>query len=238
MLSGQRYHHGWIVPGGVRGEPPAEFWDGLSAWTAALAGRIDGFEDFFSDNALWVNRSELIGVLEPGFALSRGASGPVLRASGIGHDLRRDSPYAAYGQLSFDVPRGEYGDCLDRYRVRFLEMRESLKIIAQCQSALAGAGVGNDSPSAAAAAILSEGGPGPVPTHIPAGEAYVAVEGPRGELGLCVVSDGGPRPLRVRLRGPSLPHLHLLDELCAGHLLADLFVIYASLDIMVGEADR
>lgn len=240
-LSGQRYHHGWILPGGVQAEPPGEFWPALTAWTDGLGKHIDEFEDFFSDNALWVNRSELVGVLEPAYALMHGASGPVLRASGVAHDLRRDAPYAAYGELAFAVPVGEYGDSLDRYRVRFLEMRESLKIVAQCVGVLVGtpptpSGGGFSRRTEKAKTATEVAATGEI--VVPSGEAHIAVEGPRGELALTVISEGGPSPARVHLRGPSLYHLHLLDELCAGHLLADLFVIYASLDIMVGEADR
>ncbi|MCH7472252.1 NADH-quinone oxidoreductase subunit D, partial [bacterium] len=132
MLSGQRYHGGWIIPGGVRCEPPEQFSSALGEYFASLGRAIDEYEDFFSDNAIWVNRSELVGILEAGYAMDHGASGPVLRASGVDCDLRRDQPYAAYGEVEFEVPVGEYGDVLDRYRVRFVEMRQSIRIIEQC----------------------------------------------------------------------------------------------------------
>jgi NADH-quinone oxidoreductase subunit D len=233
-LSGSRYHHGWIVPGGVAAEPPAGWIERAAAYAAGLTQWIDRYEDFFSDNAIFVNRSEMVGVLDPEYALSAGASGPVLRACGISHDLRRDAPYLAYEALGVNVPVGQYGDSLDRYRVRFLEMRESIRLVQECANTLAGAGT-RPAPGDPG---VSEGGPSARPYEVPAGEAYIAVEGPRGELALTVVSDGGPTPARVHLRGPSLYHLMLLPELCQGHLLADLFVIYASLDIMIGEADR
>lgn len=233
-LSGRRWHHGWIVPGGVRAEPPAEFYPALLGYLHALDRRLDELEDFFSDNAIWINRSELIGTLEPGYAMAHGASGPVLRGSGVAHDLRRAAPYLFYEQVEFDVPAGEYGDVLDRYRVRMQEMRESIRIIAQCIDAVEAlrhdAGTA-DEPSAPRATQASA-------LQVPKGEAYVAVEGPRGELGLTVISEGGPHPARLHLRSPSLYHLHLLDELCRGYLLADLFVILGSLDIMIGEVDR
>jgi NADH-quinone oxidoreductase subunit D len=136
------------------------------------------------------------------------------------------------------VPLGEYGDTLDRYRVRMLEMRQSIKILRQCLERLGGsagsstrAERGNEAEDARVNAPA-------LPGEIPKGEAYVAVESPRGELGLLVVSDGGASPARLHLRPPSLYHLFLLDELCRGFLLADLFVIYGSLDIMMGEVDR
>jgi NADH-quinone oxidoreductase subunit D len=268
MLSGHRWHHGWIIPGGVRSEPPERFYSGLRDYLDLLARRIEEYEEFFSDNAIWINRSELIGTLPAEYALAHGASGPVLRGSGIAHDLRRDQPYLKYADVEFNVPAGEFGDVLDRYRVRFFEMRESMRILEQCidtienMQATVGATPASPAPESIEGDQISSGAavPGrqvqgsretragtpaplpelrnPAPTDIPRGEVYVAVEGPRGELGLSVVSDGGPRPARMHLRSPSLYHLHLLNELCRGFLLADLFVILGSLDIMVGEVDR
>ena len=204
---------------------------GWASFYACSRGRFASYEELFSDNAIWINRSEHTGVLEIDQAEARGASGPVLRGSGVAHDLRKDAPYAAYGELEFDVPVGEYGDSLDRYRVRMQEMRESARILQQCLEQLA---------SPAGEGLLRRGELPLTPGALrpPAGEAYVAVEGPRGELGLSLVSDGGTCPARLHLRGPSLFHLFLMDELCRGYLLADLFVIYSSLDIMLGEVDR
>lgn len=227
MLSGHRHHHGWIVPGGVRNEPPAEFMGRLASFCGFFEVRLNEYEDFFSDNAIWVNRSELIGTLEAQYAFEHGATGPVLRASGIAHDLRRDNPYAAYGELDVQVPTGEFGDVLDRYRVRFAEMRESLRIIAACLGRCAEGEWRNAEVNPDLAALT-----------VSRGEVYTAVESPRGELGLTLVSDGTNRPARMHLRAPSLYHLFLLDELCRGYLLADLFVIYGSLDIMIGEVDK
>ena len=252
LLSGKRWHHGYIVPGGVRAEPPDRFFFELREYLDGLERRIEEYEEFFSDNAIWVNRGELIGVLDMDYALRHGASGPVLRGSGAAHDLRRDQPYLRYGEVDFEVPVGEYGDVLDRYRVRFEEMRQSLRIIYQCLTrvmslpspvAQAPLLAPDDNAGVAQAPLLADqnrehGGSRYSEGSIPAGEAYVAVEGPRGELGLSLISDGGPGPARLHLRSPSLYHLHLLDELCRGYLLADLFVIYSSLDIMIGEVDR
>jgi NADH:ubiquinone oxidoreductase subunit D len=239
QLSGHRWHHGWIVPGGVRGDAPEAFLSGLRAYLPYLEERLNAYEDFFSDNAIWINRSELIGTLELEHALAHGASGPVLRASGAAHDLRRDSPYLFYSELEFDIPTGESGDTLDRYRVRLMEMRQSIRIIQQCLERLPAGRVraehAGDASAAADRGPRTADGAGWL---VPKGEAYLAVESPRGELGLLVVSDGGPSPARLHLRPPSLYHLFLLDELCRGYLLADLFVIYGSLDIMVGEVDR
>ncbi|MBN2082685.1 NADH-quinone oxidoreductase subunit D [bacterium] len=241
LLSGHRWHHGWIVPGGVRREPPAEFYGGLARFSGRLREALEHFEEFFSDNAIWVNRSELIGTLNSDYAQAHGASGPVLRASGVDHDLRRDAPYLQYDRVSFSVPVGEYGDVLDRYQVRMEEMRQSLSIIAQCVEAIAHLAPTTGGAGGPARSAGEDGGHGGSPhqgIEVPAGEAYIAVEGPRGELGLSVVSEGGPGPARLHLRSPSLYHLHLLDELCRGYLLADLFVILGSLDIMIGEVDR
>ena len=231
MLSGQRYHHGYIVPGGVAAEPPPAFYDGLARLLEILPRAFDAYEELFSDNAIWINRAEHIGVLERDLAEAAGASGPVLRGCGVAHDLRRDEPYAAYGEVEFDIPTGEAGDCLDRYRIRMQEMRESARILAQCHARLS---AGTDEGALRSGDLpLTPGALRP-----PAGEAYVALEGPRGELGLSVVSDGGACPARLHLRSPSLYHLFLVNEICRGYLLADLFVIYPSLDIMLGEVDR
>lgn len=227
MLSGHRHHHGWIVPGGVRKAPPEDFLSHVQAFCGYFAVRLDEYEDFFSDNAIWVNRSELIGTLEAAHAFEHGATGPVLRGSGIAHDLRRDQPYAMYGELDVQVPVGEFGDVLDRYRVRFMEMRESLRLITACLGNCNEGELRNPDVNPDFAAL-----------EVSKGEVYTAVESPRGELGLTLVSDGSNRPSRMHLRAPSLYHLFLLDELCRGYLLADLFVIYGSLDIMIGEVDK
>jgi NADH-quinone oxidoreductase subunit D len=227
LLSGHRWHHQWIVPGGVVVEPPAEFWNRLAGVLSQLDAALIQFEEFFSDNAIWVNRSEMIGTLEPDFAQANGASGPVLRGSGIRHDLRADNPYLFYGELNVDVPVGEFGDVLDRYRVRMAEIRESLRLVRRIRGLLPAGG------PVLAADVPPGGG-----VEVPKGSCYTAVEGPRGELGLWAASDGGPNPVRLHLRSPSLYHVFMLDELCRGYLLADFFVIYGSLDVMVGEVDR
>ncbi|MDQ3024597.1 MAG: NADH-quinone oxidoreductase subunit D [bacterium] len=237
QLSGNRYHHQWIVPGGVASEPPAGWLDSCAAYVRMVQPRIDSYEDFFSDNAIFVNRAELVGILDTEFALGSGASGPVLRACGVAHDLRKDAPYAAYSELGVRIPVGDYGDSLDRYRVRFLEMRESIRLVEECGGRLR-AETGGTGVTAGVSLTGPHTGDDARAMHVPPGEAHIAIESPRGELALTVISDGGETPARVHLRGPSLYHIMLLPELCRGHLLADLFVIYASLDIMVGEVDR
>jgi NADH-quinone oxidoreductase subunit D len=239
-LSGNRYHHQWIVPGGVRSEPPDGWFQRVLDYTRVVLGWVDRYEDFFSENAIFVNRAELVGILDRDFALGSGASGPVLRACGIAHDLRRDAPYEMYGELGVKIPVGDYGDSLDRYRVRFLEMRESIRLITEVIKAVgAPAQPSSQENDGTALSYIKEGRAGAPPKgYVPSGEAHIAIESPRGELALTVISDGGSTPARVHLRGPSLYHIMLLPELCKGHLLADLFVIYASLDIMVGEVDR
>lgn len=230
-LTGSRWHHHWIIPGGVNGEPPLGWYGRVSSALRQVAEAVEHYERFYSDNAIWINRSELIGTLDADFALISGASGPVLRASGVAHDLRRDQPYLKYAEVEFDIPSGEHGDVLDRYRVRMEEIRQSISIAGHCLEELAS--VGDD-------AQLRDG---EIPeinneTELPKGDVYAAVEGPRGEMGLTLVTNGGAVPERVHLRAPSLYHLFLLDELCRGYLLADLFVIFGSLDIMIGEVDR
>jgi NADH-quinone oxidoreductase subunit D len=241
-LSGSRYHHQWIVPGGVRSEPSEGWYQRVLDYTRTVQGWVDRYEDFFSENAIFVNRAELVGILDREFAQASGASGPVLRACGVAHDLRRDAPYLKYAELGVKIPVGEYGDSLDRYRVRFLEMRESIRLIGECVQRVSSDGSLVDSRSSLVGNVGNTSTSDQRPTTndivVPPGEAHIAIESPRGELALTVVSDGGPTPARAHLRGPSLYHIMLLPELCKGHLLADLFVIYASLDIMVGEVDR
>ena len=182
------------------------------------------FDRFFTDNEIFRVRTVGVGVLPPDVAVSYGCTGPLLRGSGVPYDIRRAEPYSIYDRFDFDVIVGENGDIYDRYLVRIGEMRQSLRILQQALEGLPEGPV--------------MGGKKRATLKVPAGEAYGRIEAPKGELGYYVVSDGGTNPYRYHVRAPSFVNLAVLDELCRGHLIADVVVILASVDITLGEVDR
>jgi len=185
---------------------------------------VDRLDAFFTDNELFRARTVGVGVLPPETALAYGCTGPLLRASGVPYDIRRAEPYSIYDEFDFDVIVGTNGDVYDRYLVRLKEMRESLRILQQALNRLP------DGPVMA--------GKKRAIVKIPAGEAYGRIEAPKGELGFYLVSDGGPNPYRYHIRSPSFINLAVMDEMCRGHLIADVVIILASVDITLGEVDR
>lgn len=221
-------------------------WD----FTEKFPARINEYETLLTDNRIWKQRTVGIGVVSPERALQLGFSGPMLRGSGIEWDLRKKQPYAAYDQLDFDIPVGVHGDCYDRYLVRIEEMRQSNNIIRQCVEWLRK----NPGP------VMLENHKVTPPSRvdmkhdmealihhfklftegfsIPAGEAYAAVEHPKGEFGVYLISDGANKPYRVKIRAAGFPHLAALDEMSRGHMIADVVANISSLDIVFGEIDR
>jgi NADH-quinone oxidoreductase subunit D len=211
---------------------------------------VDEYETLLTDNRIWKQRTVGIGVVSPERAQALGFTGPMLRGSGVEWDLRKKQPYAAYDNMEFDIPVGVNGDCYDRYLVRIEEMRQSNRIVAQCiQWLRANPGpVITDNHKIAPPTrtqmkenmeelihhfkLFTEG------MHVPPGEAYAAVEAPKGEFGIYIVSDGANKPYRLKIRAPGFPHLAALDEMCRGHMLADLVAIIGSQDIVFGEIDR
>ena len=211
---------------------------------------VDEYETLLTDNRIWKQRTVGIGVVSPERAQALGFTGPMLRGSGVEWDLRKKQPYAAYDKMDFDIPVGVNGDCYDRYLVRIEEMRQSNRIVAQCiQWLRANPGpVITDNHKIAPPTraemkenmeelihhfkLFTEG------MHVPPGEAYAAVEAPKGEFGIYIVSDGANKPYRLKIRAPGFPHLAALDEMCRGHMLADLVAIIGSQDIVFGEIDR
>ena len=182
------------------------------------------YRDLVTDNVILRGRCEEIGVLTAETARSYGATGPVLRGSAVAYDVRRAEPYSVYDRLEFDVPVGKTGDAMDRYEVRMEEMAQSLRIVEQALDRLpAGAHIAPDLPERL------------LPPH---GEVYHAVEGARGKIGVYLVSDGGPKPYRVKLRAPGFSNLSLFAELARGTLLADAVSILGSLDLVIPEIDR
>ena len=211
---------------------------------------VDEYETLLTDNRIWKQRTVGIGVIDPDRAVALGMTGPMLRGSGVEWDLRKKQPYETYSKLDFKIPVGKEGDCYDRYLVRMEEMRESNKIIKQCIAWLRenpGPVISNDNkvtpPSRSEMKedmesmihhfkLFTEG------FHIPKGEAYAAVEHPKGEFGTYIISDGANKPYRLKIRAPGFPHLAAINEMTKGHMLSDLVAIIGTQDIVFGEIDR
>jgi len=211
---------------------------------------VDEYETLLTDNRIWKQRTVGIGVVDPDRAIALGMTGPMLRGSGVAWDLRKKQPYEVYDKLDFDIPVGVNGDCYDRYLVRIEEFRQSNHIIKQCIDWLRknpGPVISDNhkvAPPPRAAMkedmeamihhfkLFTEG------FHIPAGEAYAAVEHPKGEFGIYLISDGANKPYRLKIRAPGFPHLAALDEMTRGHMISDLVAIIGTRDIVFGEIDR
>ncbi len=224
--------------------------DFIEDFTDRFPDYVDEYETLLTDNRIWKQRLVGIGVVPPERALALGFTGPMLRGSGIAWDLRKKQPYEVYDRMDFDIPVGKNGDCYDRYLVRVEEMRQSNRIIRQCVDWLReNAGpVMTDNHKVAPPSrvemksnmeelihhfkLFTEG------FHVPAGEAYAAVEAPKGEFGIYMISDGANKPYRVKVRAPGFPHLAALDEMARGHMIADAVTIIGSQDIVFGEIDR
>jgi NADH-quinone oxidoreductase subunit D len=211
---------------------------------------IDDYETLLTDNRIWKQRTVNIGVVTPERALNLGFTGPMIRGSGIAWDLRKKQPYEVYEKMDFDIPVGVNGDCYDRYLVRDEEMRQSNRIIRQCVEWLkANPGpVMTDHHKVAAPSREEMKGDMESLIHhfklftegycVPAGETYAAIEAPKGEFGVYLVSDGANKPYRLKCRAPGFPHLASLEEMVKGHLLADVVAVIGTQDIVFGEIDR
>ena len=211
---------------------------------------VDEYETLLTDNRIWKQRTVGIGVVDPERAIALGMTGPMLRGSGIAWDLRKKQPYEVYDQLDFEIPVGVNGDCYDRYLVRIEEFRQSNRIIKQCIDWLKknpGPVISDNhkiAPPPRTAMkedmeamihhfkLFTEG------FHIPPSEAYAAVEHPKGEFGIYLISDGANKPYRLKIRAPGFPHLAALDEMTRGHMISDLVAIIGTQDIVFGEIDR
>jgi NADH-quinone oxidoreductase subunit D len=224
--------------------------DFLDDFTQRFPKCVDDYETLLTDNRIWKQRTVGIGVVSPERALALGFTGPMLRGSGVAWDLRKKQPYEVYGALDFDIPIGVNGDCYDRYLVRIEEFRESNRIVRQCIDWLRKnpGPVMVDNHKVAPPSrgdmklnmeelihhfkLFTEG------MHVPEGECYAAVEAPKGEFGIYLVSDGANKPYRLKIRAPGFPHLAALDEMARGHMIADAVAIIGSQDIVFGEIDR
>jgi NADH-quinone oxidoreductase subunit D len=246
--SGARLHAAYFRPGGVHADLPAGLLDDIAAWTERFPKVLDDIESLLTENRIFKQRTVDIGVVTGEQALDLGFSGPCLRGSGIAWDLRKSQPYDAYDDVDFDVPIGKTGECYARYLVRMEEVRQSLSIIRQCVDRMPGGPVkatdrkitpptrGEMKRSMEALIhhfkLYTEG------YHVPAGETYTAVEAPKGEFAVYLVSDGSNRPYRCKIRAPGFAFMAAMDFLSKGHMLADTVAIIGSLDIVFGEIDR
>jgi len=224
--------------------------DFLDAFTDDFPHRVDEYEELLTDNRIWKQRTVGIGVVSPETALAWGMTGPMLRGSGVAWDLRKKQPYAAYDKVDFDIPVGVQGDCYDRYLVRVEEMRQSNHIIKQCVQWLRenpGPVMVRNFKVAPPPRAEMKGDMEALIHHfklftegysVPAGEAYAAVEAPKGEFGAYLVSDGANKPFRLKLRAPGFAHLSSMDEIVRGHMLSDVVAMIGTYDIVFGEIDR
>ncbi len=224
--------------------------DFIEDFTRRFPTYVDEYETLLSDNRIWKQRTVGIGVVSPERALQLGFTGPMLRGSGVEWDLRKKQPYAVYDRMDFDIPVGTEGDCYDRYLVRVEEMRQSNRIIKQCIDWLRdnpGPVRSDDHKVAAPSREQMKGDMESLIHHfklftegfcLPPGEAYAAVEHPKGEFGVYLVSDGANKPYRLKIRAPGFAHLSALDEMVRGHMLADVVAVIGTQDIVFGEIDR
>ena len=247
-VSGARMHAAYFRPGGVHQDLPAGLAEDIQAWTESFPKVLDEMEDLVANNRIFKQRNVDIGIISAEDAIAWGFSGPCIRASGIPWDLRKSQPYDVYDRLDFEVAVGNRGDCYDRFMVRFGEMRQSLRLIQQCLRDMPGGPVASLDRKVVPPKrgemkrsmeglihhfkLYTEG------FHVPAGEAYVATESPKGEFGIYLVSDGTNKPYRCHIRATGFAHLQAMDFLCRGHMLADAPAVLGSLDIVFGEVDR
>lgn len=224
--------------------------DFIQSFTEKFPAKVDEYEQLLTENRIWKQRTVNIGVVSAERAKALGFTGPMLRGSGVAWDLRKNQPYEVYSELDFDIPVGTNGDCYDRYLVRVEEMRQSNRIIQQCVNWLRN----NEGP-----VLLRDGKVSPPQRAVmkndmeamihhfklytegftlPEGQVYQAVEHPKGEFGIYLVSDGANKPYRLKVRASGFAHLSAMNEMCQGHMLPDVVAILSSMDIVFGEVDR
>jgi NADH-quinone oxidoreductase subunit D len=223
MTCGARLTYNYFRIGGVSADLPQGFIEQAQSFASYCRPRIKEYEDLLTENVIFLNRTKGIGVLSKEMAINYGVTGPNLRASGLKWDLRKNEPYSIYHKFNFNIPTEPNGDCWDRYKVRIEEMRESLKIIEQALETIP------------AGEIMTK-----VPRIIrpPVGELYYRTESPRGEIGFYIISDGTPKPYRMKVRSACFSNLSVLPELAKGWKIADIVAIGGSLDMVMGELDR
>jgi NADH-quinone oxidoreductase subunit D len=241
-------NHNFIRVGGTAADLPDGWQERLATYLESIPERLEEYEVLMTNQPIWRERLQGVGAISTEEALALGATGPILRSTGYAWDLRRDMPYLAYDDVDFDVIVGTYGDCFDRYAIRLNEVRESVRILWQCIEKMPTGDYRIQdkkvTPPPRARIdesmealihhfkIFTEG------FKVPEGEAYAAVESPRGELGVYLVSDGTSKPYRMHVRGPSFVNLQVLPHLMHGGLIADAVAIISSVDPIMGEVDR
>lgn len=246
--SGSRMHAAYFRPGGVHQDLPPQLVEDLIAWCDQFHEKLDDIEVLLTNNRIFKQRNVDIGVVSKQDCYDWGFSGVMIRGSGIPWDLRRNQPYEVYSELDFKIPLGKNGDCYDRYLIRVEEMHESARIMKQALEMMPEGPVMADNNKITPPRrgemktsmealihhfkLYTEG------FHVPAGEVYTAVEAPKGEFGVYLVSDGSNKPYRCKIRAPGFPHLSAMNYLNKGHMLADVSAILGSLDIVFGEIDR
>jgi NADH-quinone oxidoreductase subunit D len=249
FVSGQRMMTSYFRIGGLALEPPTGWLDKVQRVVESMPHHVDEYEDLLTENRIWIGRTKGIGVLNIDDAIALGASGPMLRGSGMAYDTRKAFPYSSYDEFDFNIPTQTAGDCYARYKVRVAEIRESLKIVKQAMEKIPSEGPfraeapGIIPPSREEMKTSIEG----LIYHFkiftegfapPPGEVYQAIESPRGELGVFMASDGSAKPYRVHFRTPSFVNLQTLRTLCEGRLIADVVACIGTTDIVLGEVDR
>lgn len=244
-VSGARLHAAYVRPGGVSSDIPIGLLDDIYMWATQFGDRIDETEELLTDNRIWIGRTQGIGVVSAAEALNLSFSGVMLRGSGVPWDIRKSQPYDAYNEVEFDVPVGVNGDCYDRYLCRMEEFRQSLRIIHQCLNQMPGGPVKVEDYKIAPPprAAMKENMEALIHHFllytkgytVPPGETYSAIEAPKGEMGVFVVSDGSERPYRCKIRAPGFAHLGGFDQIARGHLLADAVAIIGTMDLVFGE---
>jgi len=250
-VCGARMTATYFRVGGLAMDLPADFLDRLSAFLDTMPGQLEEYGRLVTGNPIWLARTKGVALLSKEQAIALGITGPVARGSGVDWDLRRDLPYGGYDQYEFDVPLGTNGDAFDRYLVRLEEMRQSIRICRQAIARLREIGPGDyrlrdykyvlppkEQVKTSMEALIHHF---KIVAHgffPPAGEAYLGIENPKGELGFYFVSDGSPRPWRMKVRSPSFTNLQAFDPMVRGRLVADLITTIGTLDIVLGEVDR
>jgi len=248
-VSGQRMMTSYFRIGGIALEPPPNWLDRIRSVIDALPAHINEYEGLLTNNRIWLGRTKGVGIISAEDAIAMGASGPMLRGSGVPYDVRKAFPYSSYEEFDFDIQTQTAGDCFARYQVRVAEIRESIKIVRQAMEKVPAEGPikatapGIIAPSREEMKSSIEG----LIYHFkiytegfapPPGEVYQAIESPRGELGFFVSSDGSAHPYRVKVRAPSFINLQTLPKLCEGRLIADVVACIGTTDIVLGEVDR
>ncbi len=247
-LSGVRMFPSWIQVGGWRADVPDGLLEKIAQFVEDFPSKVDDYEGLLTENPIWVERTRNIGIITADECIALGINGPILRGSGYAFDLRKANPYLYYDQVEFDIPTGTVGDVYDRFLVRMEEMRQANRIIKQCLERIPEGPVSSDDRKVVPPPreeldnsmeslihhfkLWTEG------FRPPEGEAYVPIEGPKGEIGYYVVSDGSNRPWRVKTRPPCFMNLQALPLMSKGHMIADIVAIIGSIDIVLGEIDR